>query len=330
MGRLDCEMLLARVRRTIRARRLVERHDRVLVAVSGGPDSTAMLDVLARLRRELDLDLVAASVHHGLREEADSEIALAGEQASRLGIPFHVLRVHVEPRGSLQARARSARYAALAELAHRCGAVRIAVGHTKDDQAETVIARLLRGSGPRGLAGIAPKRADGVIRPLIDATRQDVHSWNEGHGLVFASDPSNANHRFQRVRIRHGLLPRLTEESPALVAHLANLADDARALVALSRRDGARLLGRTSIGVTVLDAGKMRKAPRAARREALRSWAESLSKRAIRRAHLDAIELALQGKGEALLPGGWCVVLLERGGAAVLEARQRVNVREEE
>jgi tRNA(Ile)-lysidine synthase len=322
-------MLLARVRRTIRERRLIERHARVLVAVSGGPDSTAMLDVLARLRRELDLDLVAASVNHGLRREADSEIELVGQQADRLGVPFHVLRVTVEPRGSLQAKARTARYAALTELAKQCGAVRIAVGHTKDDQAETVVARLLRGSGPRGLAGIAPKRADGVIRPLIDATRQDVHAWNEGHGLVFANDPSNENRRFQRVRIRHELLPQLAEESPAIIAHLANLADDSRALVSLSRREASRLLRRAIIDDTTLDVGNMRKAPVAARREAIRSWAESISGRTIRRAHLDAIELALQGRGEAVLSGGWIVTLGKRSGTAVLEARQRTNAREE-
>lgn len=323
-------MLLARVRRTIRERRLLGRRDRVLVAVSGGPDSTAMLDVLARLRRELELELLAASVNHGLRPEAEAEIALAGAQASRLGVPFHVLRVQIESRGSLQAHARTARYAALLDLARQSGATRIAVGHTRDDQAETVVARLLRGSGPRGLAGIAPKRADGVIRPLIDATRKEVRAWNEGHGLVFASDPSNENHSFERVRIRHELLPRLEEESPAIVSHLAHVADDMRALVSLSRREARRLLRRANVERTRLDARTLRKSPAATRREALRTWVESLTERPIRRAHLDAIELALQGRGEALLPHGWVVVLEKHHETPVIEARRRTHAREEE
>lgn len=321
---------MARVRRTIRERRLLGRRDRVLVAVSGGPDSTAMLDVLARLRRELELELMAASVNHGLRPEAEAEIALASAQASRLGVPFHELRVHIESRSSLQAHARTARYAALLDLARRSGAARIAVGHTRDDQAETVVARLLRGSGPRGLAGIAPKRADGVIRPLIDATRSEVRTWNEGHGLVFASDPSNENHSFERVRIRRELLPRLEEESPAIVSHLAHVADDMRALVALSRREARRLVRRASVEKAMLDGHTLRKAPSATRREALRMWVESLIERPIRRAHLDAIELALQGKGEALLPHGWAVVLDKRDETAVIAAQRRTHAREEE
>nr|MDQ3035052.1 tRNA lysidine(34) synthetase TilS [Myxococcota bacterium] len=136
-------MLLARVRRTVRERRLLERGERVVVAVSGGPDSMAMLDVVARLARELALDLSVASVDHGLRAEAADEIELARALATRLGLPFHALRVVVEPGGSIQAQARRARYDALRELAVALGARRIAVGHTRDDQAETVLARLL-------------------------------------------------------------------------------------------------------------------------------------------------------------------------------------------
>lgn len=308
-------MLLARVRRTLRERRLVARGERVLVAVSGGPDSTAMLDVLARLAPELRLDLRVASVDHGLRAEAASEVAAVAGQAAALGLPFHALRVSVSgARGSLQDRARAGRYAALRALAAELDATRIAVGHTLDDQAETVLARVLRGSGPRGLAGIAPRRADGVIRPLIDATRAEVRAWLDGQRLSCVEDPSNVDPRFQRARIRASLLPALAAESPAIAQHLANLADDARALDALAQRSARRLLERAE-REHGLDVAILLGAPRAARREALRAWGLARSGGTIGRAHLDAMEASLQGRGSARLPGGW--VVAASGGTLV-------------
>lgn len=298
-------MLLARARRTLRERRLVRRGDRVLVAVSGGPDSVAMLDVLARLAPEFELALEVASVDHGIRPEAAAEVELARAHASRLALPFHALQVGVAARGgSLQARARAARYAALRELAGQLGAMRIAVGHTLSDQAETVLARLLRGAGPRGLSGIAPRRPDGVIRPLIDASRAEVRAWLEVHRLAFAEDPSNCDPRFQRARIRHRLLPALEAENPAVASHLARLADDARDLAALVRGRARRLLARAATEAG-LDAAVLRAAPAAVRVEAFRCWGEGITGRPIRRAHLDALEAALQGRGHARLPGGW-------------------------
>lgn len=263
----------------------------------------AMLDVLARLARPLGIAIEAAAIDHGLRAEAGGEIALARAHAEELGIPLHVERVELAGKGSIQARARAARYAALRAIAERIGARRIAVGHTQDDQAETVLARMLRGSGPRGLAGIAPRRADGVIRPLIDATRAETRSWCEAHGIAFADDPSNADPRFQRARIRHQLMPALTGESPAIAAHLAAIADDARALSAMARRAAARLVRQA--GPDWIDAERLARAPEPVRREALRAWGEGLTGRTIRRAHLDALERALQGRGEARLPSGW-------------------------
>jgi tRNA(Ile)-lysidine synthase len=303
-------MLLARVRRTIRERRLLRPGDRVLVAVSGGPDSTAMLDVLARLAPELGFAIEAAAVDHGLRPGAAAEMALVRELAERLGVPFHAVRVEVETaRGSLQAAARRARYAALRDLASRLGARRIAVGHTRDDQAETVLSRLLRGAGPRGLAGIAPRRADGVVRPLIDATRAEVRSWLEAHRLGAAEDPSNRDRRFQRSRIRHDLLPALAIESPALGSHLARLADDSRSLAALVSRRARRLLDRAR-ATGGLDASRLLRAPAPVRREALRHWGRATTGAEMRRAHLYALEDALQGRGgRARLPGGWTVRL---------------------
>src|SRR5262245_8818481 len=130
---------------------MIPRDARVLCACSGGPDSAAMLVALARLAPELGFELVAASVDHGLRADAAHDVAIASRQAAALQVPFHALRIEVAAGASIQAQARSARYEALLRLAAELGASRVAVGHTRDDQAETVLARLLRGSGLVGL-----------------------------------------------------------------------------------------------------------------------------------------------------------------------------------
>jgi tRNA(Ile)-lysidine synthase len=221
-------MVLARVRRTIVERGLIPRGASVLCACSGGPDSAALLYALARLGPELGFHLEAASIDHGLRPDAARDVACAGRQAAVLGVPFHGLRIQVGAGASLQAQAREARYAALLRLASERGASRVAVGHTRDDQAETVLARLLRGSGLQGLAAIDPCRADGVIRPLIDCERADVHAIARAHFSELAEDPSNLDPRFERVRIRAHVMPVLRAENPRLTEHLAALADEAR------------------------------------------------------------------------------------------------------
>jgi tRNA(Ile)-lysidine synthase len=266
-----------------------------------------MLDVLARLAPELGIALEVVSIDHGLRPEAGAEVELARAHAERRGLPFHALRISVPVGGgSFQARARAARYAALRELARQVGATKIAVGHTRDDQAETVLARLLRGAGPRGLSGIAPRRPDGVIRPLIDASRREVRAWIDAHALACVEDPTNLDARFQRARIRSRLLPLLEAENPAIAAHLAHLADDARALSHLARTRARRLLARATVEDGI-DASILLGAHPAVRVEALRIWAEALSGKRMRRAHLEALEAALRGKGEARLPEGWVV-----------------------
>ncbi len=293
-------LLVARVRRTLLERALVPRGARVVVGTSGGPDSTALLEVLARLAGELSLSLVAAGIDHGLRPSAAAELDLAAAHASRIGVAFERVPVRVD--GSVQAGARRARYAALAQLAGRSGASRIAVGHTLDDQAETVLARIGRGSGLRGIAGIDPAREDGVVRPLIDASRADVRAFLDEAGLPFAEDPSNADPRFERARIRQGLLPVLRAADPAALAHLARLADEAReADRALEALAGAALADAASPAGIALDV--------------LRRWPPPVGLRALRqalgeglgRAHLSILEAWLHGKGERgelRLPGG--------------------------
>lgn len=195
----------------------------VLAAVSGGGDSQAMLSVLARLAPKLGFRLLAHGVDHGLRREAADELALAEALANRLGVPFGRTSLGLARGGNLQARARDARYSALREVAAPHDAL-IATAHHADDRAETVLLRLLRGAGPRGLAVLAP-RAQDVIRPLVRAGKRDVLLHLERHCLDFAQDPSNKDAAFLRVRVRAEALPLLERLSPQIVRHLNALAD---------------------------------------------------------------------------------------------------------
>jgi tRNA(Ile)-lysidine synthase len=216
--------LLKRVERTLREECRLPAGSRLLLAVSGGPDSQALLSVMARLAPSLELELLAHGVDHGLRSEAAGELELAARLAARLGLPFASTRVEVERGGNLMARARAARYRALRVAAERAGASFLVTAHHADDRAETVLARLLRGSGPRGLA-VLPARQGDLARPMIRARRTDVQAHLARHGVEFASDPTNVDPRFLRTRIRREVLPLLEALSPNVVEHLNALAD---------------------------------------------------------------------------------------------------------
>jgi tRNA(Ile)-lysidine synthase len=216
--------LLTLASRALREECGVERGARILCAVSGGPDSMALLDVLARLRQKLGFELVAHGVDHGLRVEAAAELDLAEAHAKLLRVAFARSVLAVPPGGNLQARARTARYAALDAAARDAGATLTATAHHADDRAETVLLRLLRGSGPRGLA-VLPARAGDRVRPLIRARRSDILLHVHRHQVPYSDDPSNRDRRHQRVRVREELLPLLSELSPGIVEHLTALAD---------------------------------------------------------------------------------------------------------
>jgi tRNA(Ile)-lysidine synthase len=201
---------------------------RILVAVSGGRDSMTLLHVLALLRRKLPLELLAHGVDHGLRPEAAAELDLARDLAASLDVPFRRSTIEVAPGSNLMARARDARYAVLEAAARDAGASFIATGHHMDDRAETVLLRLLRGSGPRGLAVLPPRSQvyePPRIRPLVRARRAAIDAHATRHRLSFADDPSNASVRFLRTRVRLELIPLLETLSPSIVVHLTALSD---------------------------------------------------------------------------------------------------------
>lgn len=213
-------------RRTLREEIMLPRGARLVCACSGGPDSNALLHVLAGLREELGLEaLWAEGVDHGLRGEAAVELELAAALARDLGVPFGVTRVTVGAGANLQARAREARYAALGERMRQLGAGFLATAHTADDRAETVLLRLLRGAGARGLA-VLPARDGDRIRPLIRARREAVLLHLDRQRVPFARDPSNLDTRFARVRVRTQIMPALAAESPHVAETLCRLADE--------------------------------------------------------------------------------------------------------
>ncbi len=217
--------LVTVARRTLVEECAVQSGDGLLLGVSGGPDSMALLAVMSRLGPELGLRLVACGVDHGLRAEARAELDLAEQCARQWSVPFERRQVRLVGDSNLQARARDARYAALAECVQAHGLNYIVTAHHREDRAETVLLRLLRGAGPDGLR-VLPPRLGNRLRPLIRASKSQILAHLEKCQVPFATDPSNVDSRFLRVRIRHELLPLMQQLSPGIVDHLNHLADE--------------------------------------------------------------------------------------------------------
>lgn len=207
---------------------MLQPGDRVIVAVSGGPDSVCLLDVLYGLKDDLELELVIAHFNHGLRPgEDEAETQFVSSLAVSLGLAFESKRAEtLSPGGSsLEEKARRARYGFLEETREKHRAHRIAIGHNLNDQAETFLMRLLRGSGPLGLSGIPPLRDKSVIRPLINVSREEIISHLRERGLSYVTDPTNADGRYLRNSIRLEVLPFLRRFQPRIVRLLGQTAE---------------------------------------------------------------------------------------------------------
>ncbi|MBI1749307.1 MAG: tRNA lysidine(34) synthetase TilS [Acidobacteria bacterium] len=218
------------VEATIRRHRMLRAGDRVGVAVSGGADSVALLLLLLELREKLGITLLVAHFNHQLRgAESDTDEAFVRELAARHGLEFVAGRADVaararENRWNLEDAARRLRYAFFEELVTAGRADRIAVGHTVDDQAETVLARLARGTGPAGLAGIYPVVGH-VVRPLLETRREELRRELRKRGQEWREDASNRDMARLRARVRHSVLPHIERElQSAAVKHLSELA----------------------------------------------------------------------------------------------------------
>lgn len=224
---------------------------RLGLAVSGGPDSLALL-VLAHAA--LPGRVAAATVDHNLRPEAAAEAAMVAEACAGLGVPHATLAVTLAP-GNLQAEARAARYAALAAWLEAENLSALATAHHADDQAETLLARLNRGSGAAGLAGIRaraviPGTRHALIRPLLDWRRAELAGIVEAAGLTPAQDPSNTDPRFDRARLRAHLVRADWLDIPALAQSATHLADADAALTWAAQREWAEAVTREPLGLT--------------------------------------------------------------------------------
>jgi tRNA(Ile)-lysidine synthase len=300
----------------------------LIVGLSGGADSVALTDVAAQAAAERGFHVVAAHLDHGLRADSRDDAAFCSKICERLGLPLRTARTDVRARarrdgGGIEDAAREERYAFLRSVKHEVGASVIAVAHTRDDQAETFLMRLMRGAGSRGLAAMRPRSGD-VIRPLLSVSREQVLDHLEGRGLPWREDPTNADPAFVRNRVRHELLPYLESHfNPRIRATLARcagvLAEEADTLEGLAESLVAGALHRD--GSIALPRRALAGAPRAVASAALRQVIASAGGlRAVSKHHVDSILSlvdARDGSRRRLpLPGGREAVVT-RGEVAI-------------
>lgn len=322
--------------RALESGRILPGSGPLLVAVSGGPDSVALLHFLTRYRERAGKPegLVAAHVNHGLRaDESERDAALVRELAGGWGVP-HLEETAALAPGASEEASRTARYDALRAMAARCGADRIATAHTADDQAETVLLRLARGAGLRGLSGMPVRgvvRGVKVVRPLLRVTREQVLDYIGRHGLPFHTDSTNLSVRPARNFVRREIVPRMRERvNPRVREAILRAADairDANAFLdAEARRALQNVVSGRDQGEIRLDAGKLLGYPKALRTYLLRLAVQEVlgTSRDLATTHIDSLlSLVRSGSGtSADLPGG-LRARRERGRIVLTRTRER-------
>src|SRR5215471_13505282 len=317
--------MVEKVHRYIRDQRLIVPGDRVIVAVSGGADSVALLRVLLELQHALGAVLAVAHFNHKIRgAEADADEQFVRDLAQQFELEFRSSSADApthsrEHKISLETAARELRHRWFAQLIREAKADKIATAHTQDDQAETVLMRILRGTGTRGLAGIAPRQAQkALIRPLLSITRQEVEEFLQHLGQSWRDDSSNKDLRHVRNRVRHVLMPLLQRDyNPAVRQTLADLAEVARAeeeyweqelvelKVRLVRSGKPSRSGRSNLqkSIWAVDLSAFAGQPLALRRRLVRAMAEDLGATLEFKHIQEVLELARRKKaGSVELP----------------------------
>jgi tRNA(Ile)-lysidine synthase len=282
--------------------------DCALVAVSGGADSLALAYVLIKEAPDLAINLIAVTVDHQLQSGSADQAAKVQVELKAMGYQEVIIeKVSVKEESGLEADARAARYAALDAIAKAYGATQIFLGHTRDDQAETVLLGLARGSGTRSLSGMAVINGK-YARPFLQLTREQIVAACNEVGLKPWSDPHNENAKFSRVRVRNSVLPVMESEiGPGIAAALARsaaiLRDDADALDEMAQAVISR------VDLKDLDCAALAELPRAIRSRVLRAaiYLAGAPGGSLSADHLSAVESLVtswHGQGEASLPGG--------------------------
>jgi tRNA(Ile)-lysidine synthase len=285
----------------------LEAGDKVLVAVSGGADSLALAHALSVEAKLLAITVIGVTVDHQLQKESAAQAQVVANQLEELDLKCVVKKVQVDVQNGLEASARTARYKALNETAHSENAVAVLLGHTQDDQAETVLLGLARGSGTRSLSGMAAH--NGIyIRPLLGLTREVTESYCKELNLSFWKDPHNQDPQFARVRVRTQAIPVLEKTigpgiSEALARSSQILRDDADALDHWAEREAMNL------DLSDLECAHLEAMPKAIRSRVLRIaiYAQGAPSGSVTAEHMSVIEAlitAWNGQGASNLPGG--------------------------
>jgi len=310
--------LVDKVRAAIKKHRMLEQGDSVLAAVSGGPDSVALLDLLFELKDDFSLRVSVAHYHHQLRgKEADLDERLASELAKKYQLDF--IPGQAEPewwkklKGSVEETARKMRYEFLEQAALKIRAQKIALGHNADDRTESFLINMLRGSGLLGLAGMPPLRGK-IIRPLIEVSREEIIDYLNERGLAFRIDKTNLDKKILRNRIRAELVPMLKSYNPKIIAAINRtseiLSEDEKCLEAWTEEIFARLAqvkgGKASVTFSVQ---QLVAQPVAVQRRLIRRAIQHLKKdlRRIEAEHSFELESLLEAKSPSFeidLPQG--------------------------
>ena len=290
--------LVAAVDRALQDEAAPVRGESLVVGLSGGADSVALTDALASLQRRRGFRLVAAHLDHALRPGSADDAAFCHAFCGTLGVPIRCGTANVRARasrekGGLEQAARHERYSFLRRVMDDDGAVAIVVGHTEDDQAETLLLRLLRGAGASGLAGMRP-RSGCILRPLLGVSRARVVEHLRARGIAWREDPSNADPAHLRNRVRHELLPYLEQRfnprvREALARTAALLADEA-SLIGTQAEELVASIGSRDGEALVLDRLRLAEAPLAVARAAVRlALSRTGGLAGIDRGHIDRV-----------------------------------------
>ena len=223
--------MIKKVLETIKKYNLIENGDKIVLGVSGGPDSITMLDILRQLREELEFEIVVAHINHMIREEAIEDEKYVQEYCKKNNIECYIKRIDVEKIANTkkigtEEAGRKVRYEFFEEILQKTGSNKIAIAHNKNDKIETIIMHILRGSGISGLKGIEPKRDNKYIRPLIECERSEIEQYCEENKLEPRIDKTNFENEYTRNKIRNIVIPYIKKEfNPNIIETMNRLSE---------------------------------------------------------------------------------------------------------